>query len=64
MKTASGYSQGEWSTRPDYRANCLTCGWQLQSRNAQGTAAQHARRHKHCVVIDVELVRVYNHEEK
>lgn len=61
-KTASGYSEGEWSARPHYNANCLTCGWNCQAKNAQGVAAQHARKHKHCIVVEVAVTRVYNHE--
>jgi hypothetical protein len=62
VRSASGYSRGEWSTRPDYRAECLTCGWFCQAKNAQGVAAQHARKHKHCVRVEVEVTRIYNHE--
>ncbi len=61
-KSASGYQRGEWSSRPDYRADCMTCGWTLSNRNAQGPAAIHARKHKHCVRVEVEVARVYNHE--
>lgn len=61
-RTASGYAPGEWSTKPDYEAECLTCGWRLASRNAQGAAATHARKHKHCVRVQVEVARIYNHE--
>jgi len=61
-KSASGYRRGEWSTKPDYLAECLTCGWKLQSTNAQGPAAIHARRHKHNVHVEVFITRVYNHE--
>lgn len=61
-KTKSGYSRGEWSTKPDYVAECLTCGWSLEGRNAQGPAATHSRKHKHCVRVQVDVARIYNHE--
>jgi hypothetical protein len=61
-KTASGYSSGEWSTKPDFFAECLTCGWSLRARNGQGAGALHARRNKHCVRVEVEVARIYNHE--
>lgn len=61
-KTSSGYSSGEWSTKLFYMVDCLTCGWRLQGGNALGSAAIHARKHKHCVRVDVELARIYNHE--
>jgi hypothetical protein len=61
-KSASGYSRGEWSTKPSYLVECRTCGWTLRGFNGQGTAALHARRHKHCVFVEVEVTRVYNHE--
>jgi hypothetical protein len=60
--TAAGYASGEWSTKPDYQADCLTCGWQLRGRNAQGPGAVHARKHKHCVRVEVDVARIYNHE--
>ena len=31
----------------DIRAWCETCDWKLEARNAQGVAAQHARRYGH-----------------
>lgn len=62
MKTESNYTAGEWSTKLDYDAECQTCGWRCLSRNAQGVAAQHARKHKHCVRVEVYVVRIYNHE--
>jgi ribosomal protein L34E len=61
-RTASGYQRGEWSTKADYRAECQTCGWTLHGRNAQGPGAIHARKHKHCVRVEVETARIYNHE--
>lgn len=61
-QSASGYHRGEWSVKPYFRAECLTCGWSCQAQNAQGIAAQHARRHKHCVRVEIENVRIYNHE--
>lgn len=61
-KGPSGYWRGEWSTKPCYIAHCLTCGWQLEGFNAIGTAAQHARKHKHCVIVDREFSTIYNHE--
>lgn len=61
-RSASGYHRGEWSTKPDYVAECLTCGWRLASRGAQGPGAVHARKHKHCVRVEVETARIYNHE--
>ncbi len=61
-ESASGYKRGEWGTKPSYRAECLTCGWKLESFNAQGPAAIHARKHQHCVHVDVEISRIYNHE--
>jgi hypothetical protein len=63
-KTACGYTAGEWSTKPDVKANCLTCGWQCLAANAHGLGAQHARKRGHCVAIDDCRVHVYNHEEK
>lgn len=60
--TASGYTPGEWGTKPRYSVECLTCGWKLEGSNAMGTAAQHARNHKHCVRVAIERVHIYNHE--
>lgn len=61
-KSACGYSRGEWSPKPHYRAECLTCGWSSHANNAQGNAARHARKYKHGVRVEVEVVRIYNHE--
>lgn len=61
-KSPAGYTRGEWSTKPDYEAECQTCGWRLNSKNAQGPAAVHARSRKHCVRVEVAVVRIYNHE--
>lgn len=63
-KTACGYDAGEWSTKPDHVAECLTCDWRLESKNALGTAAIHARKHKHkhCVRVNFEFAKIYNHE--
>lgn len=61
-RSASGYRRGEWGTKPDYVAECMTCSWSLRSRNAQGPAAIHARKHKHCVRVEVDTTRIYNHE--
>lgn len=61
-KSASGLTRGEWSTKPDYRAECLTCDWTMEGNNAQGPAAVHARRHGHCVRVEVDVTRIYNHE--
>ena len=36
-------------------ATCWTCGWELESNNAVGVAAQHARRYGH--QVDVEVTR-------
>lgn len=61
-ESPSGYARGEWSTKPDYRAECMTCGWTCQGRGAQGPGAVHARKHKHCVRVAVDVARIYNHE--
>lgn len=61
-QSASGYTRGEWSAKPVYNANCLTCGWHSNAPNAQGNAAKHARAHKHCVCVEVARTVVYNHE--
>jgi len=58
----SGYHRGEWSTRAEYTAECQTCGWTCVGPNAQGTGARHARAHKHCVRVQVDVARIYNHE--
>jgi hypothetical protein len=61
-KTASGYTRGEWSTKPEAVAECLTCGWECFAKNAQAVGALHARRHKHCVRVGIAVARIYNHE--
>lgn len=43
-------------------ANCETCGWHLESANAHGVGAIHARAHKHKVYIDVYYVVIYDEE--
>ena len=61
-ESASGYQRGEWSTKADYTAECLTCDWRCAGTNAQGPGAVHARKHKHCVRVGVDVARIYNHE--
>ena len=62
-KTKSGYTKGEWSTKPDYRAECLTCGWKLSNdTNALGAAARHSRAKNHCVHVERFSSHIYNHE--
>lgn len=61
-KSKCGYTRGEWSTKPDYFAECMTCGWRSAASNAQGNAARHARGHKHCVRVEVSRAVIYNHE--
>lgn len=35
------------------KAHCQNCGWTLESANAQGVGAQHARRLGHVVCVEV-----------
>lgn len=63
-QTACGYSRGEWGTKPDATAECLTCDWRCQAANAHGVGAQHARKHGHCVRIEINVARIYNHEAR
>lgn len=58
------FSGKEWSTKPDARADCLTCGWQCLERNAHGVGAQHARKHGHTVRVEVVRAHYYEHGEK
>lgn len=57
-----GKPSGEWSTKPDMRAECLTCGMQWKTPNALGISAIHARRQNHCVRVEVERTVVYDHD--
>jgi hypothetical protein len=42
-------------------ANCETCGWTYENyKNAQGVAANHAKRNGHLVRVDVGLVSEYD----
>ncbi len=53
---------GEWSTKPCATAECRTCSWTCDAKNAQAVGAIHARTKKHCVRVQVEIARIYNHE--
>ena len=40
--------------------NCQTCGWHTESyKNAHAIAAQHARKHKHVVSVEVAYNYTY-----
>ncbi len=40
------------SGRSDFRAECETCGWTLDSRNALAVAAKHCDKYHHNVFVD------------
>lgn len=67
MKTASGYKSGASKTRPYAKAYCETrgCGWEsVGATNSHREGKKHARENKHCVVVQLDHERIYNHEEK
>ena len=39
--------------RRTVKAFCQSCGWTLESANAQGVGSQHARRLGHVVCVEV-----------
>lgn len=48
-----------WTTKPDYDAECMDCGWRCSGRNALGTAARHHDSTKHNVRVGVETAVYY-----
>lgn len=44
-------------------ADCKTCGWNAQTRNALGLAAQHADRTGHEVHVEQTTIIIYNKAE-
>lgn len=61
MPTLNERTLKSWRTRPDYRAQCLTCGAEQHThkKTALGWARKHATAKKHTVHVDVTYVRVY-----
>lgn len=51
----------EWHTKPDVRAECLSCDWTCVASNAHAVGAQHARKHAHSVRVEKTTVFVYDH---
>lgn len=45
-------------------AECVTCGWASEARNAMGNAAQHAMRTGHEVHVEQTVGVIYNKREK
>ena len=41
-------------------AECQTCGWVAESRNAMGLGAQHAERHGHHVAVEQTISVGFN----
>jgi len=39
-------------------AHCITCRWELESRNAHGVGAQHARRYGHEVHVEISSIYI------
>jgi hypothetical protein len=50
-----------FNSRPDCQAECMQCKWTCRTVNAVGVAAQHAKRHKH--TVRVEVTRVIHFDE-
>lgn len=49
-----------WRTKPDYFAQCLTCGARNNGKKTVlGWARLHAIKRQHTVHVDVTYVRVY-----
>lgn len=44
-------------------AECQDCGWKLDSRNAQGVGAKHAKHHNHFVRVETTIVSYYNYPD-
>lgn len=45
-------------------AECVTCGWESEARNAMGNAAQHAKRYNHEVHVEQTVGVIYNKKER
>lgn len=60
MRSLSGIPY--WRTKPTFRADCDQCDWKCYAQNADGVAAQHARRHRHVVRVEIERIVVYGEE--
>jgi len=44
-------------------ANCETCGWICQGRNARGVGARHAKAHSHRVTVEQVTLAIYDYLE-
>ena len=47
-------------THPIIEAYCMTCDWRGSGRNAQATAANHARHYGHEVGVDFSICFIYD----
>ena len=45
-------------------AECATCGWSCQARNAHGAGAIHAKAHGHKVNVEQITVAIYDYTEE
>jgi len=45
------------------QANCETCGWICQKRNAHGVGARHAKAHGHKVYVEQVTIAIYDYSE-
>lgn len=45
------------------KAECMDCGWAVESLNAQAVGAIHARKYKHLVLVDTEINSRYDGRE-
>ena len=43
------------------RARCETCDWELDARNGEAVAAQHARKYRHKTVVELTHVNLFDH---
>lgn len=50
----------EWKTKQQVSAECSDCGWRSDAPNGHGLGAQHARRNRH--YVRVEVVRSYHYD--
>ena len=43
------------------RARCETCNWELDARNGEAVAAQHARKYRHKTMVELTHVNLFDH---
>ena len=43
------------------RAWCETCDWELDAKNGEAVAAQHARKYRHKTVVELSYANTFDH---